>query len=130
MLIGVPREIKTQEFRVGMTPSAAREAVAHGHHVLIETQAGAGIGASDNDYRNAGAEVANSADEVFAKAELMVKVKEPQAVERRMLDLNGDGTVNSPDIALLLASWGRPDFDLTGNAIVDSADIARLLAGW
>ena len=88
MLIGVPREIKTQEFRVGMTPSAAREAVAHGHHVLIETQAGAGIGASDNDYRNAGAEVANSADEVFAKAELMVKVKEPQAVERRMLREN------------------------------------------
>jgi alanine dehydrogenase len=85
MLIGVPKEIKVHEYRVGMTPSSVREAVAHGHQVLVETNAGAGIGASDEDYRRAGARVAAGADEVFARAELIVKVKEPQAVERARL---------------------------------------------
>lgn len=85
MLIGVPKEIKVHEYRVGMTPSSVRETVAHGHRVLVEAQAGAGIGASDDDYRRAGAEVVPSADEVFAHAELIVKVKEPQAVERKRL---------------------------------------------
>jgi len=85
MLIGVPREIKVQEYRVGMTPSSAREAVAHGHAVVVEAQAGAGIGAGDDDYRKAGAEVAGSAADVYARAELIVKVKEPQAAERKML---------------------------------------------
>jgi alanine dehydrogenase len=83
--IGVPREIKVHEYRVGMTPSSVREAVAHGHAVLVETLAGAGIGASDDDYRKAGAEVAGSAADVFARAEMIVKVKEPQAAERKML---------------------------------------------
>ncbi len=85
MLIGVPKEIKIHEYRVGMTPSSVREAVAHGHRVLVETFAGAGIGATDDDYRKAGAEVVDTADEVFARAELIVKVKEPQAVERQRL---------------------------------------------
>ncbi|GAB4464303.1 MAG: alanine dehydrogenase [Burkholderiaceae bacterium] len=85
MLIGVPKEIKVHEYRVGMTPSAVREAVAHGHRVLVETQAGAGIGATDDDYRKAGAEVAGSAAEVFARSEMIVKVKEPQAAERKLL---------------------------------------------
>lgn len=85
MLIGVPREIKVHEYRVGMTPSSVREAVAHGHSVVVETQAGAGIGAGDDDYHNAGAEVAGSAADVYARAELIVKVKEPQAAERKML---------------------------------------------
>jgi alanine dehydrogenase len=85
VLIGVPKEIKVHEYRVGMTPSAVREAVAHGHRVLVETQAGAGIGASDDDYRKAGAEVVATAAEVFARAELIVKVKEPQAAERKLL---------------------------------------------
>ncbi len=85
MLIGVPREIKVHEYRVGMTPSAVREAVAHGHGVLVETQAGAGIGAADDDYRKAGAQIAAAAAEVFARAEMIVKVKEPQAAERRLL---------------------------------------------
>ena len=85
MLIGVPKEIKVHEYRVGMTPSSVREAVAHGHRVLVETQAGAGIGAADDDYRKAGAEIAATAAEVFARAEMIVKVKEPQAVERKLL---------------------------------------------
>ncbi len=85
MLIGVPREIKVHEYRVGMTPSSVREAVAHGHRVILETQAGAGIGASDDDYRKMGAEVAGGAADVFARADMIVKVKEPQPVERRML---------------------------------------------
>jgi alanine dehydrogenase len=85
MLIGVPKEIKVHEYRVGMTPSSVREAVAHGHRVLVEKDAGAGIGASDDDYRKAGAEVVGAAAEVFKRAEMIVKVKEPQAAERRQL---------------------------------------------
>jgi alanine dehydrogenase len=85
MKIGCPKEIKPQEFRVGMTPDAAREAVAHGHEVLVETKAGIGAGFSDADYVAAGASIIGTADEVFAKADMIVKVKEPQAVERNRL---------------------------------------------
>jgi alanine dehydrogenase len=85
MLIGVPKEIKVHEYRVGMTPSSVREAVDHGHRVIVETLAGGGIGASDDDYRRAGAEVVGDAADVFARAEMIVKVKEPQAVERKRL---------------------------------------------
>jgi alanine dehydrogenase len=85
MLIGVPRESKVQEYRVGMTPSSVREAVAHGHQVLIEHAAGAGIGAGDAAYEKAGARIAAAAGEVFAKAEMIVKVKEPQPKERKLL---------------------------------------------
>jgi len=85
MLVGVPKEVKVHEYRVGLTPSSVREMTAHGHTVLVQTDAGVGIGASDDDYRRAGAEIAASADEVFTRAELIVKVKEPQAPERAML---------------------------------------------
>jgi alanine dehydrogenase len=85
MLIGCPKEIKPQEFRVGMTPDAAREAVAHGHRVVVETQAGVGAGFADADYVAAGATILPSAEEVFATADMIVKVKEPQAVERKRL---------------------------------------------
>src|SRR5512137_3047781 len=85
MLVGVPKEIKVHEYRVGLTPSSVREMVAHGHAVHVQTDAGIGIGASDDDYRRAGAEIAASAEEVFRRAEMIVKVKEPQAVERAML---------------------------------------------
>mgnify|MGYP001811703272 CR=1 FL=1 len=85
MIIGCPKEIKPQEFRVGMTPNAAREAVEHGHEVLIETGAGMGAGFGDGDYTSAGARVLETAAEVFSKAEMIVKVKEPQASERKML---------------------------------------------
>ena len=85
MLIGVPKEIKNHEYRVGMTPVSAREAVRHGHTVWVQTNAGAGIGASDADYTAAGATIIATAAEIFAKADMIVKVKEPQAVERAML---------------------------------------------
>jgi alanine dehydrogenase len=85
MKIGVPKEIKVHEYRVGLTPSSVREAVAHGHSVVVQTQAGIGIGASDADYQRAGATIVGGAAEVFASADLIVKVKEPQAVERKML---------------------------------------------
>ena len=85
MRIGCPKEIKAQEYRVGMTPNAAMEAVAHGHDVIIETGAGAGAGFPDADYVAAGARIVDTAEEVFAEAEMIVKVKEPQAVERARL---------------------------------------------
>ncbi|NIY71005.1 alanine dehydrogenase [Marivivens donghaensis] len=85
MHIGCPKEIKPQEFRVGMTPSAVQEAVAHGHTVTIETNAGIGAGFTDEDYTAAGASIAAKAEDVFAAADMIVKVKEPQAVERKML---------------------------------------------
>ncbi|MVO15240.1 alanine dehydrogenase [Parasedimentitalea huanghaiensis] len=85
MKIGCPTEIKPQEFRVGMTPDAAREAVNHGHQVLIQKDAGMGSGFSDEDYTTAGAHIIATAEEIFATADMIVKVKEPQAVERKML---------------------------------------------
>ncbi len=85
MKIGCPKEIKPQEFRVGVTPNAAREAVAHGHTVMIETQAGIGAGFADADYVAAGATIIATAEEVFAGADMIVKVKEPQPVERKRL---------------------------------------------
>jgi len=86
MRIGVPKEIKVHEYRVGLTPTSVREVTAHGHDVVIETDAGAGIGMSDKDYERAGAKVVLTAAEVFTNAELIVKVKEPQPVERAMLE--------------------------------------------
>ena len=77
MLVGVPKEIKVHEYRVGLTPSSVREMTMHNHEVLVQTDAGAGIGATDEDYRRAGAQIAASAEEVFKRAEMIVKVKEP-----------------------------------------------------
>ena len=88
MLIGVPKEIKNHEYRVGLTPQAVGEYVRHGHKVMVEKNAGAGIGCSDKDYENAGAMIAETAAEIFAKAEMIIKVKEPQADERKMLRPN------------------------------------------
>jgi len=85
MLVGAPKEIKVQESRVGLTPGSVRELVHHGHRVLVETGAGAGIGEGDDAYRTAGAEIAATAAEVFERAELIVKVKEPQAEEIALL---------------------------------------------
>jgi alanine dehydrogenase len=85
MKIGCPKEIKPQEFRVGMTPDAAREAIAHGHKVMIEKNAGVGAGFSDADYKAAGAKIVDTAEEVFEKSDMIVKVKEPQAIERKRL---------------------------------------------
>ena len=88
MLIGVPKEIKTREFRVGLVPSSVAELVRRGHEVLIETQAGAGIGANDDEYKAVGATIAATAADVFAKADMIVKVKEPQPSEWVQLSSN------------------------------------------
>lgn len=85
MLIGCPKEIKPQEFRVGLTPDAAREVVDHGHQVIVQTGAGLGAGFDDTDYSAVGAQIVETAGEIFARADLVVKVKEPQASERRQL---------------------------------------------
>ena len=85
MKIGCPTEIKSQEYRVGLTPNAAQEAVGHGHEVIVQTGAGLGAGFDDAAYETAGARIIDTAAEVFAQADMIVKVKEPQAVERKML---------------------------------------------
>jgi alanine dehydrogenase len=85
MLIGVPKEIKNHEYRVGMVPASVYELVHQGHQVLVETNAGSGIGFSDADYMAVGAEIAPTPEAVFLAAELIVKVKEPLAAERAML---------------------------------------------
>ncbi len=85
MQIGVPKEIKNHEYRVGLTPESVAELVADGHHLMLETDAGLGIGADDEIYRQHGAEIVMSAEEIFARADMIVKVKEPQASERALL---------------------------------------------
>jgi alanine dehydrogenase len=85
MRIGVPREIKNHEYRVGLVPAGVRELVRDGHEVIVQTQAGAGIGLDDNAYAAAGARIVMTAADVFAQADLIVKVKEPQPEECRML---------------------------------------------
>ena len=85
MLIGVPKEIKNHEYRVGMTPTSVKEAVRNGHEVWVQANAGSGIGATDADYTAAGAKIIATAAEIFGKADMIVKVKEPQAAERKML---------------------------------------------
>ena len=84
MLIGVPKEIKNHEYRVGLAPASVREVAAQGHRVIVQTLAGEGIGATDEDYRAAGATITNDPAEAFS-ADMIVKVKEPQAPERAML---------------------------------------------
>jgi len=85
MRVGVPKEIKTLEFRVGMTPAGVRELVHDGHEVVVETHAGLGIGMFDADYEAAGASIAAAPEEIFASADLVIKVKEPQLNECAML---------------------------------------------
>ncbi len=85
MIIGVPKEIKNNEYRVGLVPSSVRELISHGNKVIVQTQAGQGIGYSDNDYRAVGAEIITTAEEVFTKADMIIKVKEPQLSECKML---------------------------------------------
>lgn len=88
MKIGVPKEIKSYEYRVGLTPSSVRELIAHGHTVMVEAGAGAAIDLTDEAYRQAGATVVDSAEEIFARADMIVKVKEPQPKECKMLKEN------------------------------------------
>ena len=85
MLVGIPREIKNHEYRIGMTPSGVRELVSRGHRVYVENNGGAGIGFDNASYEAAGAHIVANAEEIFATAELVIKVKEPQPSECRML---------------------------------------------
>ena len=110
MLVGAPKEIKKAERRVGLTPTSVRELVAHGHDVIVETSAGMGIGANDDAYVAAGASVVGTAAEVWERAEMVVKVKEPQAVERAQL---------SDDQVLFTYLHLAPDPDQTKD-LVDS----------
>jgi len=86
MRIGVPKEIKNNEFRVGLTPASVSELVAAGHQVFVETRAGSGIDCPDSAYKKAGAEIVGTAQEVFASSDMIVKVKEPQAAEIDLLE--------------------------------------------
>lgn len=88
MIIGVPKEIKNEEYRVGMVPSSVLECVSHGHKVLIEKNAGVGVGFSDDAYVEAGAEIVDTAAEIFERADMIVKVKEPQHSEFKMIRPN------------------------------------------
>lgn len=88
MRVGCPKEIKNQEYRVGLTPAAARELASNGHEVIVQTNAGVGAGFANEDYIAAGAVIVDTAEEVFAAADMIVKVKEPQAGERKMLREN------------------------------------------
>ena len=85
MLIGVPKEIKNHEYRIGMTPAGVRELIGHGHQVMIQKNGGTAIGLTDEMYQAAGAEIVETPEEIFARAEMIVKVKEPQPNECQML---------------------------------------------
>lgn len=85
MQVGTPKEIKDNEYRVGLIPSTVQALTAHGHHVIIETKAGMEAGISDDEYIKAGAEIASNAEQIYGRADLIVKVKEPLAAERGML---------------------------------------------
>lgn len=112
MRVGVPKEIKNHEYRVGLTPASARELAARGHEVLVQVGAGAGIGATDADYQAAGARVLPDAAAVWERAELIVKVKEPQAVERARL---------RPDHVLFTYLHLAPDPEQTRDLVASGA---------
>jgi alanine dehydrogenase len=112
MIVGVPKEVKNAERRVGLTPASVRELCAHGHDVIVETKAGIGIAASDDDYAAAGATIAPDAETVWSQATMIVKVKEPQAVERARL---------RPDHVLFTYLHLAPDPDQTKDLVESGA---------
>ena len=85
MLIGVPKEIKNHEYRVGLAPSSVREVITHGHDVQIQANAGEGIGATNDDYRAAGATITENPADIFSESDMIIKVKEPLEPERKLL---------------------------------------------
>jgi alanine dehydrogenase len=122
MLVGAPKETKDNEFRVGLTPATVDELTHRGHGVIIEKSAGVGSGLTDDEYSNAGAKIVDTPQEIFARAEMVVKVKEPQAAERKMLrrgqilftylhlapDLvQTQDLISSPDISQSLGASGQ-----------------------
>jgi alanine dehydrogenase len=112
MLVGVPKEIKDNEFRVGLTPSSAAELVHHGHQVLVEKSAGVGSGLADAEYVQAGAAIVETAGEIFSRAEMIVKVKEPLAAERKQL---------KPSQTLFTYLHLAPDLEQTKDLIASRA---------
>lgn len=112
MLIGIPKEIKNNEFRVGLAPGSVREVVMNGHEVIVETNAGVGIGAPDSEYVAAGASIISTPKEIFERAEMIVKVKEPQANERAML---------RPDQVLFTYLHLAPDPEQTKDLVASKA---------
>ena len=112
MIVGTPKEIKVHEYRVGLTPESVFELTAHGHEVLVETGAGNGIGADDAAYKAAGGRLVDTADEVFATADMIVKVKEPQPAERAML---------RPDQILYTYLHLAPDAEQTKDLVASGA---------
>ena len=114
MRLGVPKEIKVHEYRVGMTPASVREVVEHGHSVILQADAGAAIDFDDDSYRAAGDSVVDSAEEVFASADMIVKVKEPQPEEIALL---------RPDQTLFTYLHLAPDAAQT-KGLIDSGCIA------
>src|ERR1700722_12392924 len=114
MLIGVPKEIKDHEHRVGLVPSSVRELVHQGHRILVETNAGFGIGVSDTDFEAAGAKVITTPEEIFGASDMIVKVKEPQPTEYKLL---------RPGQILLTYLHLAAEPDLT-RALIDSGCVA------
>jgi alanine dehydrogenase len=112
VIVGVPKEIKNNEFRVGLTPGSVREFIHHGHEVVVETGAGDGSSFPDSDYESAGATILGSADEVFAQADMIIKVKEPQAVEIARL---------RPGQILYTYLHLAPDFEQTAGLVASKA---------
>jgi alanine dehydrogenase len=104
MFIGVPKEIKADEYRVSLTPATVKELTARGHRVAVETMAGAGAGIADQEYMAAGAQIMASADQIFQRAELIVKVKEPLASQRS----NCAAARSSSPICIWLPMPSRP----------------------
>lgn len=113
MLIGVPKEIKNHEYRVGVTPSGVQELVSDGHSVIVEKNCGNAVGFTDNDYINAGATIATSVEEIFQTAEMIVKVKEPQPNECKML---------RPDQILFTYLHLAPDLEQTELLLASGAN--------
>ena len=112
MLIGVPKEIKNHEYRIGLTPSGARELVANGHQVIVQRDGGKAIGLTDEQYVKAGAEIVDTAAEIFARADMIIKVKEPLAVERKKL---------RPDHLLFTYLHLAPDPEQTADLVASGA---------
>ncbi len=112
MIVGVPTEIKSDERRVGLTPSSANELTNHGHDVVVQSGAGVGIGADDDDYVAAGARIVADAPAVFDQADMIIKVKEPQAVERAML---------TPSHVLFTYLHLAPDAEQTADLVASGA---------
>ena len=96
MIIGVPKEIKLQEHRIGLTPDSVKVRTKKGHEVLVETNGGFEAGFSNDNYKDSGAKIINTAEEIFKKAEIIVKVKAPQTVELDMLSENQMGYTYIP----------------------------------